>query len=55
MGGDKGILRVLKDVREDKFEPERYKFAFKHQEEAYRFISTYLDDNRFIREIEELL
>lgn len=49
-----GILRVLKDVREDKFEPERYKFSFKHQEEAYRFISTYLEDNRFIRAIEEL-
>ena len=45
---------MLKYVREDKFEPERYKFAFKHQEEAYRFISTYLDDNRFIKVIHEL-
>ena len=50
----RGILKVLKDIREDKFEPVKYKFAFKHQESAYRFISSYLDDDRFYKAINEL-
>lgn len=50
----RGILRVLKDIREDKFEPVKYKFAFKHQEDAYGFISAYLDDDRFYKAIKKL-
>lgn len=50
----RGILRVLKDIREDKFEPVKYKFTFKHQEDAYGFISAYLDDDRFYGAIKEL-
>lgn len=50
----RGILRVLKDIREDKFEPVKYKFSFKHQEDAYGFISAYLDDDRFYKAIKKL-
>ena len=50
----RGILRVLKDIREEKFEPAKYKFAFKHQEDAYGFISAYLDDDRFYKAIKKL-
>lgn len=42
----RGIFKVLKDIREEKFEPAKYNFKFKHPADAYSFISTYLQDER---------
>lgn len=42
----RGILTLLKDIREGKLEPTKYDFSFDHPEDAYRFISTYLQDER---------
>lgn len=50
----RGILKVLKDIREDKFEPSKYDFSFKHSEDAYNFISTYLRDDRFSKMFYEI-
>ena len=42
----RGIFTLLKDIREGKFEPTKYDFCFKHPDDAYKFISVYLQDDR---------
>ena len=49
-----GILKILKDIREDKFEPSKYNYKFAHPDDAYKFISTYLKDERLEKAINDM-